>query len=77
MRVRKHKLVMIAAVIAVLKFASPAVAEDGWNKELAIYLWGLSLDGTQVIKGVPIEVDVGFGDIWDDLDMAFTTQCHR
>ncbi len=71
-----NKLVTIAAVIAVLGLAPPTLAEDvedGWSKELALYLWGISLDGTQVIRGVPIEVDVGFGDILDDLDLAFTT----
>ena len=73
MRAWNHKLVTIAAVIAVLTLAAPADAEEGWSKEFAVYLWGLSLDGTQVIRGVPVEVDVGFSDILEDLDMAFTT----
>lgn len=60
-------------VIAVTAFAFPqAPAEAQWEHNAAFYLWAISMEGTQVIRGRPIEVDIGFSDILSDLDGAFT-----
>lgn len=62
-------LLVIAVMICALL---PAPAAAQWEHSVAFYLWAISMEGTQVIRGRPIEVDVAFSDILSDLDGAFT-----
>ncbi len=43
-------------------------ADDRWKFKAALYLWTAGIQGT-TRRGN--EIDVGFDDIWDNLDMAF------
>ncbi len=43
-------------------------ADDRWKFKAALYLWAAGIQGT-TRRGN--EIDVGFSDIWDNLDMAF------
>lgn len=43
---------------------------EGWNFRLSPYLWATSLKGTAGIGPVSGDIDLGFGDILDDLEMA-------
>jgi len=43
-------------------------ADDRWKFKAALYLWTAGIQGT-TRRGN--EIDVGFSDIWDNLDMAF------
>jgi len=50
----------------------PAEAQ-GWDYDLAIYLWALGMDGSMTVRGVNADVDIGFSEIFDNLEMAFST----
>ena len=45
---------------------------DQWRSQLSGYLWALSMDGTAEIMGNPIDLDLSFGDLLDDLDFAMS-----
>jgi hypothetical protein len=47
-----------------------AYAKD-WSFSFAPYLWMVGLNGTIGAKGRTADVDISFGDIWDNLDFAF------
>lgn len=62
--------VMIAAV-GVL--ASSARGAD-WDYTLAPYLWGTGIEGTQGVGGITGEVDAGFSDILEVLDIGYAAR---
>lgn len=49
----------------------PPPAASGWSFRAAPYLWTLGLEGTMGVKGLEVDVDVPFSDIFDDLDISF------
>lgn len=57
-------------------FVLPAAAEEqsdeqsGWEFKVAPYMWFLSLSGDVTVKGQKSDVDIGFDDIWDELNIA-------
>lgn len=54
-------------------FASDGKADKDWSFNLApFYLWAFSIDGDQQIGPISQSVEVDFGDITDNLEMAFT-----
>ena len=57
-------------------FFSTAYGEEpatDWNFELApLYLWAISVDGTETVKGREVDVDTGFIDILDNLNVVVT-----
>jgi hypothetical protein len=67
-------LVIVAFMLAAL---APAVAaeekpaESAWKFHVAPYLWAIFMDGNVTVKGVEADVDLGFSDIWDELNFAF------
>jgi hypothetical protein len=52
----------------------PAVADSPVSDELEVtaapYMWFLELDGNATVKGQKSDVDVGFSDIWDNLNFG-------
>jgi hypothetical protein len=72
MKHRFSALVLTCVLVAATSLAgSPAAAQKGWEKDLGLYLWAISLDGIQVVQGTPVEVDSSFSDTLEDLDLAF------
>ena len=48
-------------------------ASKDWEFSLApMYLWAVSIDGDQTVKGNKVDLDVSFSDIWDNLNGALT-----
>ena len=45
---------------------------DEWQFFVAPYLWFVGLNGDMAVNGQQIEVNADFGDIWDQLDFAFS-----
>ena len=44
-----------------------------WEFSLApMYLWAVSIDGDQTVKGNKVDLDVSFSDIWSNLNGALT-----
>jgi hypothetical protein len=71
MRLRANISLLIIAIVLV--GITPTVAQSGAAEaeyELAIYLWGASLDGESGIGPLTVEVDAGFSDILDNLEIA-------
>lgn len=50
--------------------ASQPDEQGGWEFKTALYLWALSVEGDVTLKGRKSDVDVGFGDILDELNFA-------
>lgn len=63
---------MASAVGAVLlaAAAAPATADDSWEFEITPYLWAAGVDADMVVAGQPVEVDMGFSDVVDALDIG-------
>lgn len=65
-----------AAVVGLIGFlaAGPAAAGSPISDELEVsvtpYMWFLDLDGNATVKGQKADVDVGFSDIWDNLNIG-------
>lgn len=50
----------------------PAMAEpSGWTYEFTPYLFASALNGDAGTRGVVVEVDESFSDIWSNLDLGF------
>jgi hypothetical protein len=73
-----HRTGAALALAAVALCAAPARAQspsappagEGWEFTLAPYLMGAAIDGSAVIKGQPLDVDVSASDIFDHLDLG-------
>ena len=52
--------------------STPAAAEEGWQFNLAPYLWGAGIDGRVAHAALPndVSVDMPFSDIWKNLDIG-------
>jgi hypothetical protein len=59
----------IAAALALL-VVTPACAEETWT-DLGIYLFATGIEGEVQTRNVTADVDVGFDDILDNLDLGF------
>jgi 4-hydroxybenzoate polyprenyltransferase len=67
---RSNKVLRIVVIVAFLLAAlTPSVAaqeksaESAWEFHIAPYLWAMSMDGNATVKGLDVDVDVGFSDI--------------
>ena len=50
-----------------------ALGGENWDFNLApLYLWGVSINGEQTVKGNTVDLDSSFGDIFKDVNGAFT-----
>jgi len=58
---------LIATPLAMGPSTEPAAA-DGWDHQIAPYIWGTGLDGTIGIGPVQTSVDLSFSDILETLD---------
>lgn len=47
-----------------------ATTDTGWEFTVTPYMWALSLDGSTTIRGRPADVDVGFSEILESLNIA-------
>ncbi len=62
--------------LLILALVAPASAEDepastpGWEFSFAPYLWMAGLEGTAEAGGVSSDIDVGFSDIFEALDVG-------
>lgn len=51
--------------------AGPALAADGgWKFELTPYIWGVGIDGDVTVRGTEVDVDAGFDDLIDNVDLG-------
>jgi hypothetical protein len=64
--------VFLAGSVHVVAAQSSAAEEDdpGWNFVVAPYLLFPHMNGQTSIRGRPVDVDIGPGDIFDNLDFG-------
>lgn len=65
-------LVLVAVLFCLAPDAEPAEAA-GWDYDLGIYLWALGMNGPATVRGFESDVDIGFSEIFDNLEMASST----
>jgi opacity protein-like surface antigen len=51
--------------------SAPAPKESGWQFTAGPYLWTQGLEGTTGVRGLALDIDVPFSDIFDVLDFSF------
>jgi opacity protein-like surface antigen len=64
-------LLVIVVALCLSNGAMAADADDDWQFRLTPYLWGLAIEGDMEVRGQKVELDAGFGDIFDQLNFAF------
>ena len=74
---RRVGILLTAALMVTVLLCGPALAgekgEGDWQFDLApLYFWGVSIDGDVGIGPVEQNLQVDFGDIWDNLEGIFT-----
>lgn len=63
--------VMALSLVAVMGVqAAPQAQDGGWNLEVTPYLWMMGIDGDVTVGGREVDVDVGFDDVVDRLDIG-------
>jgi hypothetical protein len=75
----RGRILLILVIVAFIFSAfAPAVAaeekpdeQNGWEFQVAPYMWAISMNGDATVKGQEADVDVSFSDIWDELNFAF------
>ncbi|TNF76386.1 MAG: hypothetical protein EP299_05435 [Acidobacteria bacterium] len=71
-RVLRVVFVLLLGMGVFAMSATPAKAA-GWDIDLMIYLWALGMDGSTTVRGQEADVDISFSEIFDNLDLAFST----
>jgi hypothetical protein len=59
---------IILPFLGLLAPISAVAGDDDWQVDTTIYVWGAGIGGTTRTGG---DIDISFGDLWDNLDMAF------
>lgn len=68
-----RKTICVVALLTVTSLITvPPASAAGWNWDLGIYLWALGMDGSMTVRGQEADVDIGFSDIFDNLDLALS-----
>ena len=63
-------LVLILSIIAVTPAMAQAPAADGWKYTVAPYIFGAGMNGTSVVAGQELDVDMSFSDILSHLQFG-------
>jgi hypothetical protein len=53
--------------------ASAQTTDEGWQVSFAPYIWGASMEGTAVVRGLAADVDVSASDIFEAMEIGFMT----
>lgn len=67
-------LVIVATTPANLPAQERPDAGSDWQYSVAPYVWFVSLEGEVTAKGQANDIDVGFSDIWDELNLGATIE---
>jgi hypothetical protein len=65
-----RKMTSAAGGLLLAAAATPATAEGNWEFEVTPYLWAAGIAADMVVRGQPVEVDMGFSDVLDALDIG-------
>ena len=66
-------LIIMIGLVCLTAYAEDTNSNSNWEFNLApMYLWAVSIDGDQTVKGNEVDLDVPFSDIFDKLNGALT-----
>jgi hypothetical protein len=64
---------LVIGLVCLTAYAEDTNSNSNWEFNLApMYLWAVSIDGDQTVKGNEVDLDVPFSDIFDKLNGALT-----
>ena len=64
-------IVLVIGLVCSLAYGQESNSNDNWQFSLApMYLWAVSISGDQTVKGIDVDLDVSFGDIFNNLNGA-------
>jgi hypothetical protein len=64
-------IALVMGLICSLAYGEEANSNDNWEFGLApMYLWAVSINGDQTVKGIDVDLDIPFSDIFDNLNGA-------
>ena len=65
--------VLVIGLVCSMAYGEESSSNGNWDFTLApMYLWAVLIDGDQTVKGVDVDLDVPFSDIFDNLNGALT-----
>src|SRR5210317_195958 len=65
--------VLVIGLVCSMAYGEESSSNGNWDFTLEpMYLWAVSIDGDQTVKGVDVDLDVPFSDIFDNLNGALT-----
>lgn len=64
-------LISLALLCSLAQGQEGQVGSEEWEVQFTPYFWVADLEGDATLRGRTGPVDVGFSDIWDNLDFAF------
>ena len=66
-------LILVTGLVGLTAYAEDSSSNSNWVFNLApMYLWAVSIDGDQTVKGNKVDLDIPFSDIFDNLKGALT-----
>ena len=64
-------IVLVIGLVCSLAYGQESSSNDNWQFSLApMYLWAVSISGDQTVKGIDVDLDVSFGDVFNNLNGA-------
>ncbi|MCI0738954.1 MAG: hypothetical protein L0Y72_07910 [Gemmataceae bacterium] len=77
MSIQNHLAYFVLCAVALAGAATPTHAADGepdrWHLISTPFLWGSALEGDATIRGVDLNIDLGFDDLFEVTDFGFQT----
>ncbi len=72
---RIQETVTVAVMALMLTLMSPTAyaqekESDDWKYRIIPYLWAVGLDGDMVVGGQPVEIDIDFDELLDEVEFA-------
>ncbi|MGD9138094.1 MAG: hypothetical protein PVH42_15120, partial [Desulfobacterales bacterium] len=66
-------IVLVIGLVSTMVHGEEPNSNGNWEFSFApMYLWAVSINGDQKVKGIEVDLDVSFSDIFDNLNGALT-----
>jgi hypothetical protein len=67
---KRQLVVLMAALVLIGIVSTQASADKGWKFEITPNIWFVGIDADVTVRNQKVEVDVGFDDLFDKVDLA-------
>ena len=66
-------IILVIGLVCLTAYAEDSSSNSNWEFSFApMYLWAVSINGDQTVKGNEVDLDIPFSDIFDNLNGALT-----